>query len=183
VAANGLRGLVLPDQVAIGSVTGPVRLRRAKYPGGHSVSTDSSPSPHTIEVPCWTLDAWCEHLRIDPALVTYVKVDTQGWELHVFKGATGLLEHPHIAWQIEIQPSLRESGEPDLALYAFCAEHFTHFVDLDKVATGPRARPTTEIGDALSYLINRKRPTDIVLFNAGATLDQTPGQRTLLEDE
>jgi hypothetical protein len=113
-----------------------------------------------------------ERLRIDPALVTYVKVDTQGWESHVFRGATRLLTHPHVVWQIEVQPSLRESGAPDLALYEFCAAHFTHFVDLDKVATGPRARRTADLPDALAYLVDRKKPTDVILFNASDALDR-----------
>lgn len=181
VAANGLRGLVLPDQTAIGSVTGPVRLRRAKYPGGHSITTEARPDRDTVEVPCWTLDDWCDRLAIDPALVTYVKVDTQGWEPHVLRGASRLLKHPHIAWQIEIQTSLRESGSPDTELYALCAEHFTHFVDLDKVATGPRVRRTEELPETLTYLIGRKKPTDIILFNAGGTLDRPAGQQALLD--
>ena len=181
-AANGLRGLVLPDQTAIGSVTGPVRLRRAKYPGGHSVTTDVLPGSATIEVPCSTLDDWCERLEINPALVSYVKVDTQGWEPHVLRGASTLLKHPHVVWQIEVQPSLR-SGSPDLELYAFCAEHFTHFVDLDKVAVGPRARRTTGLVDALAYLVDRKKPTDIILFNASDALDRPAGHQVLLDAE
>jgi FkbM family methyltransferase len=178
VAANGLRGLVLPDQTAIGSAAGPVQLRRAKYPGGHSVATGAAPGGHTIDVPCQRLDDWCEHLQIDPALVSYVKVDTQGWESHVFQGATRLLTHPHVVWQIEVQPSLR-AGTPDLALYAFCAEHFTHFVDLNRVATGPRARRTADLPEALAYLIGGTKQSDIILFNASDALDRPPGHRAL----
>jgi DNA polymerase III delta subunit len=86
-------------------------------------------------------------------------------------------------WQIEIQPSLRQSGSPDVEMYRFCAEHFTHFVDLDKVATGPRARRTAEMGEALAYLADRKKPTDIILFNASRKLDRARSRRAWLDSE
>jgi FkbM family methyltransferase len=165
VADNGLRGLVLPDRVAIGAVTGPARLRHAKYSGGHRLVAGVE-TGDTIEVPCWRLDDWCKRLLIDPALVTYVKVDTQGWEVDVLRGAPTLLSRLHIAWQLEISPAmLREAGAQPEDLFDICAARFSHFVDLGKDATGPRARRTADLRSALGYL-DPDSQTDVILFNA-----------------
>ena len=171
VIDNGLAGLILPDQAAIGATTGSARLRHAKYSGGHHLVREQ-PTSGTIEVPCWRLDDWCERLGIDPDLVAYVKVDTQGWEVDVLRGAPGLLARPHIAWQLEVSPALLAaagSSAPDM--YALCAEHFTHFVDLGKLAEGRRARPTPELAEALAYLEDGESQTDVILFRAHGYLD------------
>ena len=166
VADNGLRGLVLPDRVAIGAATGTARLRHAKYSGGHRLVSDSH-AADTIEVTCSRLDDWCERLQVDPQLVTFVKVDTQGWELHVLRGAPALLAHRHIAWQLEISPDmLAGAGESVAELYRMCAESFSHFVDLGKEAEGPRVRSIREIAEALGYLGERTPQTDVVLFHS-----------------
>jgi FkbM family methyltransferase len=173
IASSGLRGLVLPDQVAIGEASAPVRLRHGKYPGGHRVVPSGVTRDGTIEVPCFTLDDWCRRLAIDPELVAYIKVDAQGSEVGVLRGAATLLTYPHIAWQIEVHPVMLDAaGTPPDVLYRLCAGHFTHFIDLDKLAQGPRARRTQDLPDALAYIIGRKRPTDIILFNAGERLDR-----------
>jgi FkbM family methyltransferase len=166
VADNGLRGLVLPDRVAIGDTDGSVLLWRTKYSGGHRVSTDRHPWK-TIEVESRTLNRWCRDLAIDLDLVTFVKVDTQGFEVRVLRGASDLLGRRHIAWQLEVAPMWLESaGTPAGELYALCAEHFTHFIDLGKFVAGPRVRPTADLPDALAYLNARGEHTDILAFNA-----------------
>jgi FkbM family methyltransferase len=168
VAANGLCGLVLPDQVAIGAATGRARLEQGKYPGSQRLVGADRFVETTIEVPCFTLGDWCRRLSIDPELVHYVKLDTQGWELYVLRGALELLQHRHIAWQIEIAPDfLQAAGTPAQTLFEFCADHFTDFIDLDKTAVGPRVRRTHELAASLEYLIGRKAPTDVILFNRG----------------
>jgi FkbM family methyltransferase len=167
VADNGLSGLVLPDNVAIGAATGTAKLHHAKYPGGHHLVVGTGAND-TVTVPCWRLDDWCERLSIDPQLVAYVKVDTQGWEVQVLRGAPRLLGYRHIAWQLEISPEmLVAAGDSAAELYGMCAERFSHFIDLDKKAKGPRSRPVHELDEALGYLGNGIPQTDIILFNAG----------------
>jgi FkbM family methyltransferase len=168
VVDNELRGLVLPDRVAISDVCGAARLQPGKYSGGHRLVTSSNASG-TVEVPCRTLDQWCRDLGIDLDLVTYVKVDTQGSEVRVLRGSTELLARRSITWQIEVAPGwLEAAGTSTRELYALCAERFTHFIDLAREAEGPRVRRTPELGEALSYLKGGDAQTDILLFNAAA---------------
>jgi hypothetical protein len=155
--------------MAIGATSGSVQLTQSKYPGGHRLVGPDGQDRGTIEVPCWTVDEWCRRFSIEPDLVSYVKVDTQGWEVHVLRGATNLLDYRHIAWQLEVTPHLlAAAGTATTTLYDLCAGRFTHFVDLGKRVEGQRVRPTAELGRSLDYLID-EGATDIVLFNAEAS--------------
>jgi len=165
IADNGLRGLVLPDLAAIGSTSGSARLQHAKYAGGHRLVTDPT-DDRGIEVTSWQLDEWVQRMSIDPLHVTYVKVDTQGWEVHVLRGASALLTYQHIAWQLEVSPVMLEAaGTPQHELFSICQDRFSHFIDLDKHAEEPRARPTLDLEHALGYLDDNHVQTDILLFN------------------
>jgi FkbM family methyltransferase len=164
---NGLRGRILPDCVAISDRSGTARLRHAKYSSGHSLVDEGSEAA-AIEVPCRTLDQWCTDMGIALEQVTYVKVDTQGREAHVLRGAEGVLARPHIAWQLEVSPAwLRAAGTSAADLYALCAARFTHFIDLGKEAEGERVRPVAALGEALAYL-GTDGQTDVLLFTAAA---------------
>lgn len=166
VTDNGLRGLVFPDRAAIGAVSGRARLQHAKYAGGHRLVPDSASGPG-IDVASWRLDEWVARLLIDPLHVAYVKVDTQGWEVHVLRGASELLAHRHITWQLEVSPAmLQAAGTPPPELYGICQERFSHFVDLDKRVGEPRARPTRDLERTLEYLDGTDGQTDILLFNS-----------------
>ena len=97
-----------------------------------------------------------------------MKVDTQGWEREVLRGAARLLTFRHIAWQLEISPSmLGAAGASAAQLYDMCTEYFSHFIDLGKDATGPRARPTKDLEVALEYVQGSgESQTDVILFNS-----------------
>ncbi len=165
VVDNGLAGLVLPDCCAIGDRNGTARLKRSRYAGGHRIVADTADD--VIEVPLYTLDSWVQRLGVDLGQVTFIKVDVQGYELHVLQGAAGTLAHRQIAWQMEVSPLLlRRAGTEPGDLYARLARHFTHFRDLSKTATGPRRRPVAELGEALAYIeAVHGDQTDLLLFN------------------
>jgi FkbM family methyltransferase len=171
VVDNGLQGLVLPDQTAIGDRNGTVSLLREGASGNFRVVTDSaSAKENIVDVPCCTLDDWVERLGIDLDAVTFIKVDVEGFERRVVSGAARVLASRHIAWQMEIKPKgLRGAGDEPAGLYADLQRPFTHFIDLNRRAAGARIRAITELGDALAY-IEPDGKTDVLLFSASGTL-------------
>jgi FkbM family methyltransferase len=167
VLDNGLAGLVMPDWVAIGARDGTVRLMRAKSPGGHKViAADARARGETVDVPCLTLDSWCSRLGLDLAQVSFVKVDVQGSEIDVLTGASRVLACRHIAWQIEVDVQMfRERGITAEEFFALLRPHFTHWIDLEKRATGPRVRTIEQLADGLAHLGGKAGPrTDVLLF-------------------
>ena len=91
---NGLRGVVLPDQTAIGDVDGTVNLIRLGQSAGFYVSADPPPGADVVSVPCATLDRWVERLGVDLDAVTFVKADVEGFELRLMRGAARVLGVP-----------------------------------------------------------------------------------------
>jgi FkbM family methyltransferase len=174
VRDNGLCGLVMPDRVAIGSENTTVRMMQGKSSGGHRVVSDDVKAwRRTIDVPSLTLDTWCERLGIDLQQVAFVKVDTQGFELRVLRGASRVLACPHIAWQIEIDTAMvRPQDDSTGDVLAMLQQHFTHFIDLHKQARGDRVCPMSALPASLAYLRKGKGRTDILAFTMQ---DPSPG--------
>lgn len=166
VAEYGLHGLVVPDQVAIGAERGQVDLRVSRYPGGHRVIHKRRHPIETISVQVWPVDEWIERVGVEPASISFVKVDTQGSEVRVLRGAASLIARRHIAWQMEIDPKLlKRAGTPLRELCALVEARFTHFIDLGG-GRGPRSRPTSLLREALSYLGDQQDKTDLLLYHA-----------------
>jgi len=168
VRDNHLSGIVMPDWAAIGAENGLVRLGRAKHAGGHKVLDASAAARgETVDVPSFTLDSWIERLGIAVEDIAFVKVDVQGSEMPVLRGAARVLQQKHIAWQMEIDPPLlaeRQLTTEDL--YTALREHLTHFIDLNRQLTGPRVRPTSEMTAALAYILDATDGrTDVLLFS------------------
>ena len=168
---NELEGLVLPDQVAIGSSNGTVRLMRANSAGGHRVLDHGTTTKYeVVEVESLTLDAWVDRIGIDLQQLAFVKLDAQGSEVHVLMGAPRVLECRHVVWQIEIDlPLLAKRGFVAEDMFGYLRRHFSHFVDLNRSALGSRVRPIDKIGDALAGLVGGSEGrTDVLLFTLEA---------------
>jgi FkbM family methyltransferase len=168
VRDNQLTGLVFPDRLAIGAEDGTVRLERAKSTGGHRVIDRGAASKREVlDVRVLRLDTWVDLLGLDMSEVRFIKVDVQGSELDVLRGAARVLEQKHIAWQIEIDLTiLARRGVAASGVFAIMQRHFTHFLDLNRHLTTERVRPTSELSAALSYVTGGSDGrTDVVLFN------------------
>lgn len=167
VRDNQLSGLVLPDRLAIGSEKGIVRLERGKSAGGHRViDAHTRPRREVIEVESLPLDEWVARVGIDLGQLVFVKMDAQGSEVHVLRGAERVLACKHVAWQIEVDLQaleLRRFAPADL--FDLLTRHFSHFVDLGRSARGERVRPIGELADALSYVSGGSDGrTDVLVF-------------------
>jgi FkbM family methyltransferase len=150
VAANRMQGFVLPDRVAIGSRDGVLQLHIGHY-RSHAAATDRDPD--AIEVPSLTLDSWIERLGVDPDEVSFVKTDTNGYELDVLHGAARLLSKRLAVWQIEVAPTfMARLGTTVEMLSDELSKHFTHFIDISHKAPGEVVRPLHVLTDALTYL-------------------------------
>jgi FkbM family methyltransferase len=168
VVASGMRGLVLPDRVAIGDLNGEVTMRRMKSGTHHLVQrAEDINKEERVTVPCFTLDTWIEHVGIDLADVAFIKSDTQGWDARVLAGAEGVLAQRHIAWQIEFSPAmLQRSGASMAEVFDLLEGHFTHFIDLRREG-GARVRGTQELRASLNDIgAARRRYTNLLLYNA-----------------
>ena len=171
VVENGMQGFVLPDRVAIGAEDRSGHLFRTKASRGHRVLTEDAESEgELVAVRVRTLDGWVDDLGVDPRALSFVKSDTQGYELQVLTGAPRLLAHRQVAWQLEVCPSLmRLAGTDPRDFVAFVQRHFTHFVDLNADAPGKRRRSIASLPEVLEYLAVDGRPhTDVIVYTADA---------------
>jgi FkbM family methyltransferase len=167
VIDNGLRGLVLPDQTAIGDRNGTAQLLREGASGNFRLLREGAvDARNVVDVPCCTLDTWVERLGIDLDAVTFIKVDVEGSERRLVAGAGRVLSCAHIAWQMEVKPSgLRAAGDEPGDLYVDLQRRFTHFTDLNRRAVGKRVRSIADLPEALRY-IEPDGKTDVLLFSA-----------------
>jgi len=146
-------------------------LQRASSAGGHRVVDEGVPLRRTaVDVTCVTVDSWVERLGVEADGVSFVKIDAQGSELHILNGAARLLRARHVAWQIEVDvPLLARRGCSPGDLFAVLRAHFTHFIDLNRRAAGPRVRTTAELTDGLRYItVAPGSRTDVLTFNLQA---------------
>ena len=172
VKDNHLAGLIMPDHLAIGSEDGTVRLERTRSTGGHRViGADSTSKRDVVEVRSLRLDTWVKQVGIDLDQVRFVKLDVQGSEVDVLRGASGVLARKHIAWQIEVDLKiLARRGFGPADLYTPLQQHFTHFIDLNGRLTTDRVRPIGEMPDALAYVTGgTEGRTDVLLFTMETT--------------
>lgn len=164
VIDNGVVGRVLPQRVAITSWTGAATLERTDRIGGHHLVAEPRRAQGPVsEVPCFTIDSWLEHLRVSPAAVTFVKVDTQGWDVEVLKGGASLLAHKHVVWQLEITRLLKRSGATLEKFAELLLQHFTHAKKLGESSAA--VRPIVEVLSELQQLLDENAFINLLLLN------------------
>ena len=112
VKKAGLQDRVRLHQAAAAAETGSVRLRRNElHPGDHRISFH----PEGIPVPAVTVDDLVAAAA--PRSVSLVKIDVQGAEMLVLKGAKRMLDQLHPALFVEVDDrALRHFGSSAEAL-------------------------------------------------------------------
>lgn len=163
IKANGLEGVVMADRVALSDREGEARFQvKESGMARHHLLPDGDERGITVRVT--TLDSWVASLGLDPADIGFIKTDCQGFDGLVMEGATELLKHKHIAWQIEYWPvALAKAETPHSYMSWFIAQHFTHYIHVGK-SRDEGVRPTSELHDELLYLAE-KGHTELLLLN------------------
>jgi FkbM family methyltransferase len=172
IVANGLQGRIFPDQIAMSDQDRDGVLRRSQRIGTPRLLDPTRVEGKSRELPvaCRTLDSWVQELAIEPDEIGFIKSDTQGWEHHVLTGASVILQHRHIVWEVEVSPRLLGlAGSSVAALSKTLRTHFTHFV-VEVRGAVPSALPMGELEKALEEAVGKggRRFTNLLLFNADA---------------
>jgi FkbM family methyltransferase len=159
IAANGLENRITAWPYAIGAEGGEAALLLRRGIGRHSlVAETTKPS---IPVQVLRLDEWIHQEEIDRDAISFVKVDTQGFEPFVLAGARRLLEARKAVWQLELAPSCLRSTGADIEQFRDLLErYFSYFIDLRQPELG--LQPTRSVVDTLAQLT--RSHTDIVVF-------------------
>jgi hypothetical protein len=126
-----------------------------------------------VAVQVWPLDEWIAHHGIEAEAITFVKVDTQGFEVNVLRGATKLLAQEGVGWQIEIDPRLLSNAGTSVSeLLTLLERHFTHAIDMGPRQPGSRVLPVSRLAESLSYVGSQVHKTDVLLYRVATGRDR-----------
>jgi FkbM family methyltransferase len=166
IAGNGLSGRMTAWNTAVGEQGGTIDLALSAGIARHRALLIHDERIPAVTVPITTLDEWAVKAGIDPRDVPFIKVDAQGFEPHILKGARSFLSVPDVAWQLEVHLPLMAAGGTPVGNFRTQIEtRFKAFLDLREMGAG--LRPVSEIGDVLAGLEQSSSYTDIVAITKG----------------
>lgn len=118
---------VTPVRAALGEAPGTLTMR---YSWHHlEASPEAAGTPDAVEVPVRTVDALCSELGFRPDVV---KIDVEGYELAVLRGALRTLREERPALFLELHPQrLRELGSSAGEVAGLLAELGYRIFDLN----------------------------------------------------
>lgn len=104
VALNGLTGRVEIIAAAASSTAGFARFCADGASGANAIAPDgAAPAPTAIDVDTTSIDAFCNRRQLAPDVI---KIDVEGAELDVLKGARGVLARPGVQAFVEFHPAV-----------------------------------------------------------------------------
>jgi FkbM family methyltransferase len=118
VAANGLADRVSAHQVAVSDQEGVAAFLARGLHGANRLAPAGVPSDDLLRIPSTTIDAFCRRMAVQP---DFIKIDAEGAELNVLKGARDTIEAVGSRLQlfVELHPHLwHEFGASRAALEA-----------------------------------------------------------------
>ena len=133
---------VVCRRAAVSSKAGQVRLQILSKPGSHRVG--DAPGGEPVEA--ITVD----DLAAEIGRLSLVKVDVQGGEADVLRGASALLAERKAAWHIEIAAPSRQKPEDAAFIVSVVEKHFDAFMDTR--CAHPEIMPVSQFREYLSRL-------------------------------
>jgi FkbM family methyltransferase len=164
---NGVDDRVEVHRVAVSDGEGVAQMDIGHTNSGAYTLVDTDAAARdTIAVPTVTLDGLADRGAFDPADVSLVWMDIEGFEAHALLGAGRLLERG-IPIVLELNPKLlRRAGRVD-HLVPVLAAHYTHVAEVGTL--GDDDATAFAPVDALHALMERtaERHTDVVVCRRG----------------
>jgi FkbM family methyltransferase len=120
------------SQLALGSEPGSLQLHVKSFHGHHSLGdTSASPTVEKIDVQVDTVDRYCKTNAIDR--IDFLKIDVEGFEEDVLKGATGMLAEGKVGLVLfELRQSILASlGKQGSAIFTPLLENGYSVFTLD----------------------------------------------------
>lgn len=134
VALNGVTERVEIVPAAAAASVGSARFQIDGASGGNAIASGAGSGTPSIEVETTTIDAFCEHRRVRPDVI---KIDVEGAELAVLKGARRTLASPNVQAFLEFHPSVwtsrgvtRDALRAELAGQGLAAEPLEPSLDI-----------------------------------------------------
>ena len=163
---NGFTNVVLEPK-AVSSEAGTLRLYQAeKNKGDHRIFEMDGEQRAFVDVESVALDDYFAGRHASP---DFVKIDTQGAEMAILQGMTGILEAtPDLVMAVEYWPrGLHSFGVEPGDLLTLLESNGFRFFDLNM----PLTRPIPEVDRALldqAYKIRNRRFTNLLTVKAEA---------------
>jgi len=139
---NGMTDRVEIVQAAVGSEQGEVTFYMSSTDPENTIAprVGGPPNLAPVKVKAITVDGFCRQRQLKP---TILKIDVEGWELQVLRGATEVVQDPALNICVEMHPYAWESA-------GYTAADFTSFVEANGFEIVPltgQASPLTEYGE------------------------------------
>jgi FkbM family methyltransferase len=150
VLANGLSGRVTVEAAAVGEKGGQIKIHLARFIGRHSISAANAlGASRSISAPMVTLDSYlAAHAVGDPDIV---KIDVEGYDGHVLRGAMETLRRATPTLFVEYSPShLTNCGFDPKEFLRIIFDHYSQVFMVDE-----RSRHLVRCRDS-AHVLTRK---------------------------
>ena len=151
ISINQFKGQFILNNDAVSKKNGIMKMTIGFDGENHLVDSNFSGNSSTINVVC--LDEYCKQKSI--SLIDFIKIDVEGFELDVLKGAVNLLNQKNIeVIQLEVNRALINSGTTQKELISFVEDIGYTFCTYDFITN--RIIPIVVNDERENYFITNK---------------------------